>query len=163
MDFRRNEAAAPPRRVAESKGPYSRSSLSLERSSCSVPYVLQQLLHFGFFVRRERQQRQTRDATEAPVVIHGILHTRDAQATDDALGRFGYTLLLLASESRVTLFPCRVNFIAGSGSAVGECEDRTHGSGIERRMQLLGGAHQHLEADFLLSSFQAADDRDRRG
>src|SRR5664280_2860499 len=94
-----------------------------------VPDVLEQLLHFGFLVRRQRQQRQTRDATEAPVVIHCILHTRDAQATDDALGRFGYTLLLLASESRVTLFPCRVNFIAGSGSAIRKCQDSAHGAG----------------------------------
>jgi len=77
-DFRRSEAAAPPRRVAESKGPYSRSRLSWERSSRSVPYVLQQLLDFSLLVRRERQQRQTRDAAEAPVVIHGILHTWDA-------------------------------------------------------------------------------------
>src|SRR5664280_1100976 len=99
-----------------------------------VPDVLEQLLHFGCLVRRERQQRQTRDATEAPVVIHCILHTRDAQATDDALGGFGYTLLLLASQGRVTLFPRHVNLVARSRSAIGEREDRAHGAGIERRM-----------------------------
>src|ERR1035441_3481863 len=47
-------------------------------TDCSVPDVLQQPLHFGLFVRGERQQRQTRDAAEAAVVIHGILHAGDA-------------------------------------------------------------------------------------
>ena len=124
-------------------------------SNCSTSAFLSAVS--GSSGRRGRPPKQA-------VEIHRVLHARNTQSAHDTLGGFSDALLLLASESRVALLPCGINLVAGGRSAIGEGQNRADGAAIERRMQLLRSAHQHLEADFFLrvfsplTTFTAADD-----
>src|SRR5579859_163316 len=123
-----------------------------------VPDVGKQSFDLGFQVRRQGQEGQPRGPAEVAVEIHAVFYTGDAEIADDALRGVRDAVLLQAGKVRVSFFPCSVNLIACSWRGTGKGQNRADGSGVERRLQLLGSTHHHLEADFLLTRFHLAHD-----
>src|ERR1017187_1022646 len=109
------------------------------------------------------QKGQARRASVETVEVHGVLHGRDAEFSHDANRSLRDTLLLLACEGHVSLFPGRVDLVTSSRSAVGKGQDRPYRSYVEGGREVLGRSYQHLESHLFLAGLERADNFDPGG
>src|SRR5580704_16351943 len=135
----------------------------MQRVILLVANVGEQALNFFLSFPSERQKRQPCRPAEVAVEIHAILHAGNAKVTNHPLRGQSDPLLLQPRQVDVTLFPCSINFVTRRWRKTGEGQNRSHRSGIERRMQLMRRPHQHLESRFLWSLQHFAHHRDCLG
>src|SRR5579872_3827824 len=91
-----------------------------------------------------------------------MLESRNTEIAN-ALRSLCDSFLLETGEIGVAFLPGGIDLITRGRRRVGEGENCSDGSGIERRVQFVRRPHQHLESDFLLASLHLADDGDGRG
>ena len=75
----------------------------------------------------------------------------DAVFAGDDAGGFDEALLFFAGYGGVVFFPGGVDLLADLGRGGGEGEDGSVGSGLEGWKEIVGGAGEDLEADFLFA------------
>ena len=99
----------------------------------SVAYIRHQVLDLGFQVGGQRQQRQAHRAAEVAVEIQSVLDARNAQFSYHSLRGLGNSRLFQLGQFDIAFFPRGMNLVAGCGRRIGEGENRTHCSHLQRR------------------------------
>src|SRR5271156_5848795 len=104
-------------------------------SLCKHPLALDprhQLLDLHLLLAAERQERQPRRAPVIAVEIHGMLHARNTEVADYALGSQFQAFLFFAGERGVSVFERGIDFVTRHGCRTSKGENRADCSQSER-------------------------------